>query len=44
MFVLINYLMDNLVTTVGFIALGGLVAAIPVLILGVVLRSVENGN
>ena len=36
--------MDNLVTTVGFVALGGLVAAIPVFILGVVLLSVHNSS
>ena len=36
--------MDNLITTVGFVALGGLLAAVPIFIIGIVLRSGENGN
>ena len=35
--------MDSIITTVGFVALGGLVAAIPIFIIGTILRGNENG-
>ncbi len=35
--------MDSLITTVGFVALGGLIAAIPIFIIGTVLRGNEDG-
>ena len=37
-------MVDSIITEVGFIALGGLVAAIPIMIIGLVLRSVGDGN
>ena len=37
-------MVDNIITEVGFIALGGLVAAIPIMIIGMVLRGVDDGN
>ena len=37
-------MVDSIITEVGFIALGGLVAAIPIMIIGMVLRSGEDGN
>ena len=37
-------MVDNIITEVGFIALGGLVAAIPIMIIGVFLRGDENGD
>ena len=36
-------MIDNIITEVGFILLGGLVALVPVYILGTVLRGDENG-
>ena len=36
-------MIDNIITEVGFILLGGLVALVPVYILGAVLRGDENG-
>ena len=35
-------MIDNIITEVGFIVLGGLVALVPVYILGTVLRGDEN--
>ena len=35
--------MDSLITTVGFVALGGLIAAIPIFIIGTVLKGNEDG-
>ena len=37
-------MVDNIITEVGFIALGGLVAAVPIMIIGVILRGGDNGN
>ena len=36
-------MIDNIITEVGFILLGGLFALVPVYILGTVLRGDENG-
>ena len=36
-------MIDSIITEVGFILLGGLVAFVPVYILGIVLRGDENG-
>ena len=35
-------MLDNIITEVGFILLGGVVAVIPIYILSLVLRSAEN--
>lgn len=35
-------MMDNIITEVGFILLGGIVAAIPIYIVGLVLRNGEE--
>ena len=37
-------MIDSMITEIGFILLGGLVAAIPIMIIGVFLRGDENGN
>ena len=37
-------MIDNIITEGGFILLGGIVALVPVYILGIVLKGDEDGN